>query len=154
MGRKHRVAKANLRANQQTARAIVAQNKILKKQAKFPPAYPAMAAPAPAPQQQKVALPAGIALSPDGQHVLVQNEWKPFAHNHLGAFWFNGQGWVTLSDGISSQARTGDAAHAAQVNAIANPETAQALQNLHNLLYTRIITQAEYDAAKARLLGG
>jgi hypothetical protein len=46
-----------------------------------------------------------------------------------------------------------DVAGAAQVNAIANPETAQALQNLQNLRYTRAISDEEFAAAKDRLLG-
>ena len=46
-----------------------------------------------------------------------------------------------------------DAAGAAQVNALANPDTAKALQNLQNLLYTQTITDAEFQAAKDRLLG-
>jgi len=41
----------------------------------------------------------------------------------------------------------------AQVHAIANPETADALQNLQKLLYTRTITDAEFKAAKAKLVG-
>ena len=41
---------------------------------------------------------------------------------------------------------------AAQLNAVANPATANALQNLQNLLYTRAITDAEYQAAKDKLL--
>jgi len=41
-------------------------------------------------------LPSGLMMSPDGQHVLIENEWRPFARNHFGAFWFNGEGWVTL----------------------------------------------------------
>lgn len=47
---------------------------------------------------------------------------------------------------------TGMAA-AAQINAISNPQTARALQNLQNLLYTRAITDQEFQAAKDRLLG-
>ena len=46
-----------------------------------------------------------------------------------------------------------DVAGAAQVNAVANPETARALQNLQNLLYTQAISDDEYQAAKDRLLG-
>ena len=46
-----------------------------------------------------------------------------------------------------------DDATAAQIKAIANPDTAKALQNLQNLLYTRAITDAEYQAAKNKLLG-
>ena len=42
---------------------------------------------------------------------------------------------------------------AAQVAALANPETAAALQSLRNLLYTRALTDEEYAAAKAKLLG-
>lgn len=41
---------------------------------------------------------------------------------------------------------------AAQVRAISNPETAQALQNLQNLLYTRAISDEEFQAAKNNLL--
>lgn len=46
-----------------------------------------------------------------------------------------------------------DAIGAAQIAAISNPETAKALQNLQNLLYTRAITDAEYQSAKDKLLG-
>lgn len=46
-----------------------------------------------------------------------------------------------------------DVVGAARVDAVANPETARALQNLQNLLYTRAISDAEYRAAKANLLG-
>ncbi len=45
----------------------------------------------------------------------------------------------------------GDSAAAAQVNAIANPGTARALQNLQSLLYTRAITDEEFEAAKDKL---
>lgn len=45
-----------------------------------------------------------------------------------------------------------DSLAAAQVNAIANPETAKAIQNLQNLLYTQAITEEEFQAAKNRLL--
>jgi len=41
---------------------------------------------------------------------------------------------------------------AAQIRAISNPETAQALQNLQNLLYTRAISDEEFNAAKNNLL--
>lgn len=43
---------------------------------------------------------------------------------------------------------------AAQIEALSDPDTAQALQNLQNLLYTRTITDAEFQAAKDQLLGG
>lgn len=46
-----------------------------------------------------------------------------------------------------------DVARAAQVDAVANPETARALQNLQNLLYTQAISDEEYQQAKDRLLG-
>jgi len=46
-----------------------------------------------------------------------------------------------------------NSAAAAQIRAIADPQTAKALQNLQNLLYTRAITDAEYQAAKNKLLG-
>ena len=41
---------------------------------------------------------------------------------------------------------------AAQIRAVSNPETARALQNLQNLLYTQAITDAEFQSAKDRLL--
>ncbi|EYR62442.1 hypothetical protein N866_08530 [Actinotalea ferrariae CF5-4] len=53
---------------------------------------------------------------------------------------------------LSSPANDGGTA-TAQINALANPETARALQKLHDLLYTRVITDDEYRAAKERLLG-
>lgn len=40
-----------------------------------------------------------------------------------------------------------------QVQAVANPQTAQALQNLENLQYTRVLTREEFQAAKDILLG-
>ena len=46
-----------------------------------------------------------------------------------------------------------DAAAAAQIHALANPQTAQALQNLQDLLSTNVITAAEFHAAKDKLLG-
>ena len=47
----------------------------------------------------------------------------------------------------------GASADAARVEALANPETAAALQSLNNLLFTRALTDQEYAAAKATLLG-
>ena len=44
-------------------------------------------------------------------------------------------------------------AAAAQIDAISNPQTAQALQNLQKLLYTRAITDDEFREAKAKLVG-
>lgn len=41
----------------------------------------------------------------------------------------------------------------AQIRAVADPRTAEALQNLQNLLYTGAMTDAEYQAAKDKLLG-
>lgn len=46
-----------------------------------------------------------------------------------------------------------EAAEAARIAAIANPETAAALQNLQKLLYSRAITDDEYLRAKRSLLG-
>lgn len=57
---------------------------------------------------------------------------------------------VVVNVGASS---TGDAAAVAQINALASPETARALQNLQNLLYTQALTDAEFQAAKDKLLG-
>lgn len=50
-----------------------------------------------------------------------------------------------------SPAPNTDAAQAAQVNAIANQDTAKALQNLQELLFTRTITDEEFQAAKNKL---
>lgn len=41
----------------------------------------------------------------------------------------------------------------AQINAISDPRTAQALQNLQNLLFTRAITDDEFFVAKNKLFG-
>ncbi|MHA3724453.1 SHOCT domain-containing protein [Leucobacter sp. HY1910] len=49
---------------------------------------------------------------------------------------------------IDSQAAT-----VAQINAISDPDTARALQNLQNLLYTQALTDDEFQAAKDKLLG-
>lgn len=46
-----------------------------------------------------------------------------------------------------------DVVGVAQVHAVASPETARALQNLQNLLYTQAITDEEYQAAKEKLFG-
>lgn len=53
----------------------------------------------------------------------------------------------------SAASTSGDAAAAAQINALANPQTAKALHSLQNLLYTRTLTVAEYQAAKDKLVG-
>lgn len=42
---------------------------------------------------------------------------------------------------------------AAQIEALANPETAKALENLQKLLYTRVLTPEEFQRAKNKLLG-
>lgn len=57
---------------------------------------------------------------------------------------------VVLQLGINVE---NDAAEVAQIEAIANPETARALLNLQNLLYTHTITEAEFEAAKRKLFG-
>ncbi len=105
--KKQRVAKSNKKAAQQQKRRAARQPKtqinVVRRPMQAQPVYvrpvqpqaPAAYVPNPA-AQQRAPLPSGIRLSPDGQHVLIENEWKPFAHNHMGAFWFNGQGWVTL----------------------------------------------------------
>jgi|SRR5664280_1363912 len=58
--------------------------------------------------------------------------------------------WVSVNVAAPT---SNDAAAVAQINALANPETAKALQNLQNLLYTQAITEGEYQAVKDRLLG-
>ena len=47
----------------------------------------------------------------------------------------------------------GDAAHAAQIHALAHSETAQSLQSLQHLLSKNVITESEFQAAKDKLLG-
>lgn len=42
---------------------------------------------------------------------------------------------------------------AAQIKALSDPQTAKALQNLQNLLYTRALTEEEFQIAKQRLIG-
>ncbi|MEZ0578148.1 SHOCT domain-containing protein [Nocardioides sp. MH1] len=46
-----------------------------------------------------------------------------------------------------------DAAAVAQINALSNPETATSLRNLRDLMETGILSEAEYQAAKKKLLG-
>lgn len=46
-----------------------------------------------------------------------------------------------------------DLATVAQVNAIANPETARAMQDLSNLRFNRVLSDEEFAAAKSKLLG-
>lgn len=48
---------------------------------------------------------------------------------------------------------TDGAAEAARISALADPKTPQALQSLQNLLYTQVLTDEEFQAAKDRLLG-
>lgn len=55
---------------------------------------------------------------------------------------------------VNVEGVTGESSSAAQVRALADPNTAQALQNLQNLLYMRVITDEEYLAAKNRIFGG
>lgn len=55
--------------------------------------------------------------------------------------------------GRRSRATSSDAAAAARVKAMADPKTAEALQNLQNLLYTGALTDAEFQIAKDNLLG-
>jgi hypothetical protein len=57
---------------------------------------------------------------------------------------------ITINVGGASAPET---QAAAQVKALADPETAKALLNLQNLLYTHTITDAEFEAAKKKLLG-
>lgn len=50
-----------------------------------------------------------------------------------------------------STSESGSAAAVAQVNAVADPATARSLQELQKLLYTRAITDEEFESAKSRL---
>ena len=52
----------------------------------------------------------------------------------------------------STATESGSAA-AAQIEALADPATAQSIQNLQKLLYTRAITDEEFEAAKDKLVG-
>lgn len=63
---------------------------------------------------------------------------------------------ASLGGGVKSGSRIPphpDSRATAQINAISNPQTAQALQNLQHLLFTQAITDQEFDAAKEKLLG-
>ena len=52
-----------------------------------------------------------------------------------------------------SQAEQAKSVAVAQIEALSKASTADALQQLHNLLYTHVITDEEFAAAKRRLLG-
>ncbi|WP_227000983.1 SHOCT domain-containing protein [Protaetiibacter intestinalis] len=52
-----------------------------------------------------------------------------------------------------STATNAESAAAAQIDALSDPATAQAIQNLQKLLYTRAITDAEFEAAKNKIVG-
>lgn len=68
--------------------------------------------------------------------------------NQVGNYGAGGPSTVIYNIGGAT-----DGAVAAQIQALSNPETTKALQQLQNLLYTRTITEAEYQAAKNKLLG-
>ena len=70
----------------------------------------------------------------------------PPAHSHFEA--------VPAFNSASNTDQTAAATiTAAQIQAISNPETARALQNLQALLYTRTISPEEFQRAKNKLLG-
>ena len=50
-------------------------------------------------------------------------------------------------------AHANSASDVERIKALSNPETAKALQNLQSLLFTRVISDEEFNRAKARLLG-
>lgn len=54
--------------------------------------------------------------------------------------------------GAAGDSRMSDRVTTAQINAVSNPQTARALQDLQNLLYTQAISDSEFQAAKDRLL--
>lgn len=59
------------------------------------------------------------------------------------------RGWALFGTSVAAP----DVVGAAQVNAVANPATARALQNLQNLLYTQALSDAEFQRAKEKVLG-
>jgi hypothetical protein len=58
-----------------------------------------------------------------------------------------------IKDAATTAAHGRTSVEAEQIRAIANPETAQALQNLQNLLFTRVISDEEFARMKAKVLG-
>lgn len=56
------------------------------------------------------------------------------------------------SSAAQGNAAQGNVAQAAQITALSDPETAKSLKQLQDLLYTRTITDAEFQTAKDRLL--
>ena len=80
------------------ARRIAKQARLQQpvQQPMMPVVQQPMALQAPTSAAPLAPLPSGLMMSPDGEHVLIENEWRPFARNHVGAFWFNGEDWVTL----------------------------------------------------------
>ncbi|WP_339622155.1 SHOCT domain-containing protein [uncultured Salinibacterium sp.] len=61
--------------------------------------------------------------------------------------------WSLVKPRPEAAPASGESAASAQINAIADPETAKALLKLQNLQYTRTITDDEFQAAKDKLLG-
>lgn len=57
---------------------------------------------------------------------------------------------IKESASIAAQGRA--STEAEQIKAISNPDTAKALQNLQNLLFTRVITDEEFAQMKSKLL--
>jgi len=71
------------------------------------------------------------------------------AANHAG--FYAAQQAQAPQQWAPSAAQSDSSTGAAQVNAIASQETAKALQNLQSLLYTRTISDDEFQAAKDKL---
>lgn len=53
----------------------------------------------------------------------------------------------------AAEPASSEAAEAEQIRAIADPETAKALQSLQHLLYAQVLTEEEFQGAKDKLLG-
>lgn len=74
---------------------------------------------------------------------------KRRAANSAAATANRGRGSRSRSHSTASH----DSRAVAQIIAISDPETARALQNLQNLLFTQAISDGEFQAAKNKLLG-
>lgn len=106
-------------------------------------------------------IPPGTMLSPSGEHVYIKalNEWKRFARNQSGVFWFNDAvgAWETLAaqtqaPGVVVNVDSGPSATAEQVKAVASGTLADALRELNKLRYDRLLTDEEFTVLKNKLL--
>ncbi|MEZ0579656.1 hypothetical protein [Nocardioides sp. MH1] len=101
-------------------------------------------------------LPPGLALSPSGQHAYIQGEWRPFARNQMGNFWYDGSAWVTAAgqtpEVVVNVSASSEDATAEQVKAVASGSLADALRELNKLRYDRLLSDEEFTVLKSKLM--